>query len=94
LTKTRSRNYNVIMKANIVVIGNSQGVRIPKILLEQSGLSGEVELELCNAGILIRPAKKTRENWDTAFRQMAENNDDELIDEFMQTNYAKEKWRW
>lgn len=82
------------MKANIVTIGNSQGVRIPKILLDQSGLSGEVELEVCDAGILIRRGKKVREDWETSFKQMAENNDDELIDEFAPTNYAKERWRW
>ena len=87
-------NYIVIMKANIVTIGNSQGVRIPKILLDQSGLSGEVELEVCDEGILIRPAKRTRKDWDSAFRKMAENNDDELAREKPQTNYAKEKWRW
>ena len=34
------------MKTNIVTIENSQGVRIPKILLEQSKLSSEVELEV------------------------------------------------
>lgn len=82
------------MKANIVTIGNSQGIRIPKILLDQSGLSGEVELEVCDEGILIRSAKKPRGGWNESFRQMAENNDDELIDEFNQTNYAKERWRW
>ena len=81
------------MKANIVTIGNSQGIRIPKILLDQSGLSGEVELEICNEGILIRRAKRAREDWTESFKQMAENNDDELFDEFSPTNYAKERWR-
>ena len=46
------------MKTNIVSIGNSQGVRIPKILLEQSKLSGEVELEVCGESIIIKPARK------------------------------------
>ena len=87
-------NYIVTMKANIVTIGNSQGVRIPKILLDQSGLSGEVELEVCDVGLLIRAAKKVREDWDESFRQMAESNDDELAQEFTQTVYAKERWRW
>lgn len=94
MTKRISCNYIVIMKANIVTIGNSQGIRIPKILLDQSGLGVEVELEVCDEGILIRPAKKTRKNWAESFRQMAENNDDELSQELTQTNYAKEKWRW
>ncbi|MBS1796825.1 MAG: AbrB/MazE/SpoVT family DNA-binding domain-containing protein [Acidobacteria bacterium] len=82
------------MKAAIVTIGNSQGVRIPKILLDQSGLSGDVELELCDAGIIIRKARKTRENWAESFRQMADNNDDELVTDPTPSNYAREKWRW
>jgi antitoxin MazE len=32
------------MKTRIVAIGNSQGIRIPKPLLEQTGLFGEVEI--------------------------------------------------
>jgi antitoxin MazE len=32
------------VKARIVAIGNSQGIRIPKPLLEQAGLTGDVEL--------------------------------------------------
>ena len=33
------------MKTQIIQIGNSQGIRIPKVLLEESGISGEVDLE-------------------------------------------------
>lgn len=82
------------MKTNIVSIGNSQGIRIPKVLLELSGLAGEVELELCENGILISKARRSRDGWGESFRQMAENNDDELTESFQPTVYAKEKWRW
>ena len=51
--------YNVItMKTNIVKIGNSQGVRIPKLLLEESGLSTEVEMTIKNGKIIIASAPK------------------------------------
>jgi len=42
------------MKARIVRIGNSQGIRIPKLLLEQTGLSDEVELEVRGASLVVR----------------------------------------
>ena len=49
-------NYNVItMKTSIIKIGNSKGVRIPKALLEISGIDGEVELSLRNGSIIISP---------------------------------------
>lgn len=41
------------MKAAIITIGNSKGVRIPKPLLEESGLGGEVELKAIKGEIKI-----------------------------------------
>ncbi len=57
-------NYDVIMKAQIIQIGNSQGIRIPKMMLEETKLTGEVELEVHPDGLLIRSAQKPRGNWD------------------------------
>ncbi len=82
------------MKTNIVAIGNSQGIRIPKILLEQSGLSGEVELEVRDDGILIKHSKQARQGWNEAFRQMAANNDDELLIESESSTTTRDNWRW
>jgi antitoxin MazE len=60
------------MKTRIIAIGNSQGIRIPKVLLEQSGLGEEVELEVHDAQLVIRPAARPRQGWDEAFCAMAE----------------------
>ena len=85
------------MKTNIVAIGNSQGIRIPKILLEQSKLSGEVELEVRGESIVIKPARKPREGWDEMFRKaLAEEGDD--AEEFADWNansltvFDEEEW--
>ena len=82
------------MKTNIITIGNSKGVRIPKILLEQSKLGGEVELEVRGESIVILPAKKPRENWDEAFKQAKGNRDEELIGGDMQNDFDREEWEW
>ncbi len=83
------------MKTNIVTIGNSQGIRIPKILLEQSKLSGEVELEVKGDSIIILPARKPRANWDAEFQKaLAENGDDEIIGGDVQNNFDEEEWEW
>lgn len=84
------------MKTNIVTIGNSQGVRIPKILLEQSKLSGEVELEVRGESIVILPARKPRENWDEEFqKKLAENGEDEeVIGGDIQNGFDEEEWEW
>jgi antitoxin MazE len=41
-------------KARLVRIGNSRGVRLPKPLIEQAGLSDEVELDVRDGAIVIR----------------------------------------
>jgi antitoxin MazE len=84
------------MKARIVKIGNSQGVRIPKLLLERSHLAGEVELEAQDSQIIIRSAKQPRQDWASAFRAMAERGDDKLLDKDLlaQSQWDEDEWQW
>ena len=70
------------MRANIIRIGNSQGVRIPNPFLEQCDLEGSVEMNVENNAVVIAPAKGVREGWSDAFKMMAEHGDDApLLDE-------------
>ena len=64
------------MKTRIVRIGNSRGIRIPKALLEQTGLSGDVELHIQEHALLIKAVARPRAGWDQAFKTMAERGDD------------------
>jgi antitoxin MazE len=84
------------MRASIVRIGNSQGIRIPKVVLEQTQLKGEVELEVRDQQILIRAVRKPRQDWGRKFRLMAEKGDDRLLDSDVvgQTSWDKEAWEW
>lgn len=82
------------MKSQIIQIGNSQGVRIPKVLLEDSGITREVDLELHPDGILIRNAQKPRSGWDEAFKAMAENEDDDAAGDTASTEFEKREWQW
>ena len=84
------------MRASIVRIGNSQGIRIPKVVLEQTRLHGEVDLEVKDEKIIISPVKKPRQDWDRQFKLMAERGDDKLLDsEFVSlTSFDEEEWEW
>jgi antitoxin MazE len=81
------------MKASIVKIGNSHGVRIPKPLLDQCGFGSEVELEVKNHSLVISPTKQIRKNWESAFKNMAQNKDDQLI-EITSTDWENGEWEW
>ena len=84
------------MRAKIIKIGNSQGVRIPKLFLEQIQLGEEVEIEARDDQIIIRPVTYTRQGWDEAFQAMAESGDDHLLDDDLtgRTQWDQEEWRW
>jgi antitoxin MazE len=84
------------MRTNIIRIGNSQGIRIPKILLEQSHLGTEVDLEVEDGKIVIRSASHARQGWEDKFRLMAENGDDKMIDDDLnvETEWEKDEWQW
>jgi antitoxin MazE len=84
------------MRASIVRIGNSQGIRIPKVVLEQTRLHGEVDLEVKDEKIIISPIKKPRQDWDRQFKLMAERGDDKLIDSEVVslTSFDAEEWEW
>ncbi|MBI3465790.1 MAG: AbrB/MazE/SpoVT family DNA-binding domain-containing protein [Planctomycetes bacterium] len=84
------------MKTRIVQIGNSQGIRIPKLLLEQTGLAGEVEIRAEDDSLVIRPAKKPRAGWAAAFRELAHEGDDTLLSEIPVTlsRWDEEEWEW
>jgi antitoxin MazE len=68
------------MKATIVPIGNSKGIRIPKAILEQCHIENEVVLEVEADNIIIKPVKKEpRKNWEPYFRKMKASKEDQLI---------------
>ena len=84
------------MKTTLIQIGNSRGIRIPKAFLEHCQLHDEVELEMDDDHLLIRPAAQPRSGWDTAFRQMHERKDDALVDEdaLTATEWDTTEWEW
>jgi antitoxin MazE len=84
------------MRARVVKIGNSQGIRIPKPLLDQTGIIDDVELEVENTQIIIRPISNPRLGWDNAFKSMAESGHDTLIDENdnISNSWDEEEWQW
>jgi len=84
------------MRARVIKIGNSQGLRIPKPILEQTGIVDDVEIEVVKNQIIIRPVKNAREGWENAFKVMGEKGDDQLIieDENILHSWDEEEWQW
>jgi antitoxin MazE len=83
------------VKTSIVRIGNSQGIRIPKTLIEQCRLDKEVELEPQGDQIVIRSVSKLREGWEEEFKTMAERGDDRPLGNMaVAGSWDEEEWEW
>jgi len=82
------------MKAKLVRIGNSRGIRLPKPLIEEAGLRDEVELEVRKGAIVISQADGVRSGWEAAAESTHEHGDDELLDANVNTRFDDEEWTW
>lgn len=81
-------------KARIIRIGNSQGIRIPKSILEQSELPEEVEIRVEPGRLVVTAARQPRAGWAEAARDMRAENEDGLLDEPTATEFDREEWQW
>jgi antitoxin MazE len=86
---SRARPSSV--KARIVAIGNSQGIRIPKPLLEQAGLAGDVELRAEAGQIVIAATRRPRAGWAAAAAALHAHGEDRLLE--TATTFDQE-WEW
>jgi antitoxin MazE len=82
------------MLATIRRLGNSQGVLIPKPLLQQVGLVDQAEMRVeGDALVLRRPKAAPRSDWAAASQRLAAAGDDALVlPEFANEGDARLKW--
>jgi antitoxin MazE len=92
--------YNVItegeaaMKAKLIQIGNSRGVRLPKPLIKEAGLEDDVDISLRDGGIVIRSMGKARSGWKEAARKLHDRNGGVLVDRVAATRFDETEWNW
>ncbi len=82
------------MKTHLVRIGNSRGVRLPKPLIEQAGLTEEVELRVQEGAIIIARAAPPRSGWADAARNARQRRKDRLLENATSTHFDDEDWKW
>ena len=84
--------------ATLIKIGNSQGIRIPKPLVEQAQLENrELSLEVTQYGQLSKPSKQPRQDWQEKIRLSLEKNgqSEKLDDDWLDAKLTEENdWEW
>ena len=84
----------MITKTRIVQIGNSKGIRVPKVLLEHAQLPDEVELQAENGRLIVRAAQGPRAGWAEAAKTMHARGDDQCLDAATSSHFDDKEWRW
>ena len=82
------------MKARLVRIGNSRGIRLPKPLIEEVGLEEEVELRIRDGAIVICASNTSRAGWEAAAKQMRARDQDLLLDPLVPSEFDAKEWEW
>lgn len=85
--------------ATLTKIGNSFGVRIPKILIEKAHLQNvQIDFEVVNGGLLLRPLPATnRTGWEANIDSVIEANsgsEDCAIDPDWLNDSDLDQWEW
>ncbi len=85
---------NMTIRSKVVKIGNSRGIRIPRTVLEQAGLTDEVEMTVEGNKLIIQAFRQPRQDWEDQFAEMAKQGDDQLLDEAPLSQWDEEEWTW
>ena len=84
------------MKVQIIKIGNSKGIRIPKPVLTQCGFKDVLEMEVRYKKMVVSSPKKTRSGWEKKFRKLTLNTKDALLEDFrkVKNSFDQNEWEW
>ena len=82
------------MKTHLIRVGNSRGVRLPKPLSEEAGLTDAVELRVRDGAIVIARVARARSGWAEAAQRMRERGEDGLLDPSTPTQFDEREWKW
>lgn len=83
------------MQIDIINIGNSKGLRLPKGILKQCGIEQTVNVKVQDHTLIITPCSPLRKGWQEAFQKMASCEDDCLLDEDHSiTLWDETEWQW
>ena len=84
----------VHLKARLVRIGNSQGARLPKPVIEEVGPTDEVQVQVRGGAVVIRPVVRPRSGWAEAARLARCRGSDRLLDQPTATRFNIGEWQW
>lgn len=78
-------------------IGNSQGILLPRAVLQQAGIEGTVDIEIAEGALILRAVKThPRDGWEAAFARASEADEKPEGDLFdgATNQFDQIEWTW
>jgi antitoxin MazE len=82
------------MQTDIIRVGNSKGIRLPKAILQQLGIDKSVSLEVKDGVLVVRPLGTMRQGWREAARAAVEAGHEERLMPDLQNDFDRDDWQW
>ena len=84
------------METKITKIGNSQGIIIPKIIIEQCQLIDRVNLEVKDNNLIVSPVvNNPRQGWEETIIAAGVDEEDELLmEDYLEHSWDEKEWTW
>ena len=84
------------METHLTPVGNSKGVRLPKALLAQCGITDRIKLTVTPDGLLVSPVAAPREGWEQALEASpcAETAEEFAAFGSLSTTFDETEWTW
>jgi antitoxin MazE len=84
------------VRIELIRIGNSRGVRIPKSIIDQCGFGDSVELLVEDGRAILARDPKPRDGWKEALAAARESiaGDELLLDGIPEDEFDRNEWTW
>ena len=84
------------METKITKIGNSQGIIIPRVIMEQCGLTDKVSLEVKDNRLIVSQiVANPRQGWEETIIAAGVDEDEELLmGDHLEHSWDEEEWTW
>ena len=86
------------MQVELVRIGNSRGIRIPKSVIEQCGFGERIDLKVEDGRVILARNPDLRQGWEEALLaakdEIAEDGDELLLDGIPEDEIDGDEWTW
>ena len=69
-------NATAVRELKLIDIGNSRGIRLPKVMLKKYGWSDSLVVEESDDGVFLRGGNANKLSWEDTYRAMAAEGED------------------